>query len=406
MHYIILMVLIGLVSACSYKPLDNIPLMNDVFNTSTKPVSKPRQNVYNTKPVIQRKKYKVALFLPLEANSVPIKKAALSLLNAARLAYKEVKNPYMELIIYPTDGTNNTIAPAAQRAVHDKIDLIIGPLLSPSVVAIRRYTEAAGIPMLAFSNDQKSVNGGLSYLLSYLPEQNVSNIVNYAIENGHSQFGIFASNTPYGKRISDIYQQEVNGRKGRVTNAVYFNENSADFYEKAKEISEIELRPSATQPTSWSAIMFADRASLMMQTVPLLTRYNVSFKNSLILGTGIWNDPRILEIEELDGAVFAAPNHKTIKIFQTRYAKMFQEKALTIASLSYDAVALASGLIKQYPNDAFSVKNITNPNGFTGVGGIFRFRNDGLSERGLSILQIKDRKFKVIIPAPDTFIGS
>ncbi len=413
MQYCILMILAVLLSACSAVNTNNFPSANDIFGQGnnqgnkkpTPPVPVYPNQTHNTIPV-QPKKYKIALFLPIHSASVPIKQAAISLLNAAQLAHKEINSPHMELIVYPIDDSDNTIIPAAERAVQDKIDLIIGPLLSPSVVTVRRYTEPAKIPMLAFSNDQTTVEGGYSYLISYLPEQNIANIVNYAVSQGHKNFGIFASNTPYGKRVGDTFIQEVTARSGRVTNAVYFTENAPNFFEKVKEVTEFDIRQTDTTPTSWSSILLPDRATLMMQTLPLFSRYHIDFKKSLILGTGIWNDPRILDIEELNGAVFAAPNRTTLQIFENRYQAMFKQKPTTIASLSYDAIALAAGLIRQYPHNPFDINHITNPNGFNGVGGIFRFRSDGLSERGLSILRIENKKFNTVIPAPDTFAGS
>ncbi len=411
-HYCMTLIIAVLLSACSY--INSHVDTNHTNHTSGGTFDNHQQHIPQPSPIDsqqltsipENKHYKIALFLPIKSSSVPIKTAALSLLNAARLAHQEINTKNMDLIVYPIDDTNETIIPAAERAVQDKVDLVIGPLLSPSVVTTRRYTEAAGIPMIALSNDQTAVNGGLSYLLSYLPEQNIANIVDYAFSQGHKDFGLFASNTPYGKRVGDTLIQEVNSRNGNVTKSVYFTENSADFYEKAKEVTEFDSRLSAETPTSWTSILLPDRATLMMHALPLLSRYNVNLKKSLLLGTGIWDDPRILEVEELDGAVFAAPNRTTLNIFETRYQEAYKEKPTTIASLGYDAVALVAGLIKRYPNNPFDIANITNPNGFTGVGGIFRFRKDGLSERGLSILRIQNKRFNLVIPAPDTFSGS
>lgn len=400
-----------LLSACSGNDLNVFSSNADIWGNSQ--TTQP-QKTHQTQPEIpisnqpfnKNKIYKVALLLPIKSGFVHIKQASLSLLNAAKLAHQELKEPRISLVVYPTDGTANTDKPVAQRIVDDKIDLIIGPLLAPSVVTTRHYSEPAGIPMLALSNDQTAVNGGFSYLLSYLPEQNIANIVNYAVSKGHKNFALMSSNNPYGKRVGDTFTQEVAIRNKRITNSVYFTENSSDFYTKARELAETDIRPSPQTPTSWSSVLFTDKASVMMRILPLLARYNVDFKKSLILGTGIWDDPRILEIEELQGAVFTAPNQRTLKLFEVRYQNMFQSKPITIASLAYDAVALAVGLVRKYPDNPFDVSHITNPNGFSGVGGIFRFRNDGLSERGLSVVRINGKKFDVVIPAPDTFSGS
>jgi hypothetical protein len=71
-----------------------------------------------------------------------------------------------------------------------------------------------------------------------------------------------------------------------------------------------------------------------------------------------------------------------------------------IATLAYDAVALSTTLatIGDYSNKA-----ITNPRGFSGIDGIFRFNSGGLAERGLAILEIRDNNFTILDAAPSFF---
>ena len=80
---------------------------------------------------------------------------------------------------------------------------------------------------------------------------------------------------------------------------------------------------------------------------------------------------------------------------------------LRLSSLAYDATALAS-VIAKTATDAqpYTTSAITNPRGFAGIDGIFRFRADGLSERGLAILEIRSGRAKVVDPAPTAFITS
>ena len=51
----------------------------------------------------------------------------------------------------------------------------------------------------------------------------------------------------------------------------------------------------------------------------------------------------------------------------------------------------------------FSEQILTNTSGFAGIDGIFRFRADGTSERGLSVLQVAPGGGRVISPAPKSF---
>jgi len=49
---------------------------------------------------------------------------------------------------------------------------------------------------------------------------------------------------------------------------------------------------------------------------------------------------------------------------------------------------------------------LTNPSGFAGIDGVFRFRNDGTSQRGLAILRVTPSGGQVIAPALRTFSAS
>ena len=52
---------------------------------------------------------------------------------------------------------------------------------------------------------------------------------------------------------------------------------------------------------------------------------------------------------------------------------------------------------------AYSEKVLTNPSGFIGVDGAFRFRANGINERGLAIYEITHGAAQVIEPAPKNF---
>ena len=55
------------------------------------------------------------------------------------------------------------------------------------------------------------------------------------------------------------------------------------------------------------------------------------------------------------------------------------------------------------PGQRFSAAAITDPNGFNGVDGIFRFLRDGTIQRGLAIIEANGSGFSVLRPAPRTF---
>lgn len=66
-------------------------------------------------------------------------------------------------------------------------------------------------------------------------------------------------------------------------------------------------------------------------------------------------------------------------------------------------MALAGHLARLKPGGDFSAEAITNPTGWSGVDGIFRFLPDGRSERALAVIEIQAARNTVVSPAPGTF---
>jgi hypothetical protein len=76
------------------------------------------------------------------------------------------------------------------------------------------------------------------------------------------------------------------------------------------------------------------------------------------------------------------------------------------ATLSYDAVALVAALVKTQGASRFSETILTNPSGFSGIDGLFRFRQDGTNERGLAVHRISGNGSTIISPPPRAFSAS
>lgn len=95
------------------------------------------------------------------------------------------------------------------------------------------------------------------------------------------------------------------------------------------------------------------------------------------------------------------------KKFEDKYSQTYGQKPPRLSSMAYDATALAAVLARtgfqQAGRPAFDRAALTNPNGFAGMDGIFRFGTDNLVERGLAVLEIRHRRIVEIDPAPKTF---
>jgi len=121
------------------------------------------------------------------------------------------------------------------------------------------------------------------------------------------------------------------------------------------------------------------------------------------LGTGVWNDARVLKLPQLQGAWFSAPDNSGFNAFAERYRAKFNSEPARLATLAYDAATLAAALARSGGPDPFNQAALTNVSGFNGADGVFRFRADGTNERGLAVMEIGDGAAKVISPAPRSF---
>lgn len=71
--------------------------------------------------------------------------------------------------------------------------------------------------------------------------------------------------------------------------------------------------------------------------------------------------------------------------------------------MAYDAGALVAALVKTQGAQRFTEQILTNSSGFAGVDGVFRFRPEGINERGLAVLCVAPGGGQVISPAPKSF---
>ena len=109
-----------------------------------------------------------------------------------------------------------------------------------------------------------------------------------------------------------------------------------------------------------------------------------------LLGSGLWDIPDIGSEPALVGGWFASSPPEARLDFERRYSATYGHNPPRLASLGYDAAALAA-VLARLPSggEPFSQQAILNPSGFTGVDGLFRFTPGGLVQRGLAVLQVE-----------------
>jgi ABC-type branched-subunit amino acid transport system substrate-binding protein len=336
---------------------------------------------------------RVALVLPLSAQG-NAGVAAQSMKNAAEMALAEFKSPNIQLLVKDDGGTPQGAQAGAQQAISEGAEIIIGPLFAQSVSAVGQVARARNIPVIAFSTDASVAARGV-YLLSFLPETDVYRIVDFAVARGKRSFAALLPDNAYGTVVEAAFQQEVSRRGGRVLALEKYPLDSNRMAEAIRRVGQ-----AANQV---DAIFIPDGADAVPQVVQALAASGVNLKRLQLLGTGLWDDPRIFSTAALDGGWYAAPESTGFRNFSGRYRARYGQDPVRTATLAYDAVALVAALVKTQGSQRFSEQALTNASGFAGIDGIFRFRPEGPNERGLAVLRVTPSGGQVISPAPGSF---
>ena len=339
---------------------------------------------------------KVGVILPLSAAG-NAGLAGQAMRNAAEMALAEFNAPNIQLLMKDDAGTSEGARIAAEQAVAEGAEIIVGPLFAQSVGVVGQIARTRNIPVIAFSTDTNAATRGV-YLLSFLPESDVQRIVQYASANGKRSYAALIPDNPYGAVVEAAFKQDVARRNSRIIALERYPHDKAAMAGPVANVAKAAARA--------DAMFIPDGGDAVPDVVQALAAGGMT-KKIQYLGTGLWDDPRIFATQALNGGWYAAPDAAGFRNFSARYAARFKIQPVRTATLAYDAIALVAALVKtQSPQQRFSAEVLTNPSGFAGIDGLFRFRADGTNERGLAVLRVTPSGPQTIAPAPRSFASS
>ncbi len=338
---------------------------------------------------------RVGIILPFTSSSAPTRALAASMMKAAQLAMFDSGNRNILLITADEGNGGAGAAAAAQQLLSQGAEVIVGPLFGPSVSAVAPIARDRAVPVLAFSTE-KDVAGNGAYLLSFLPQNEITRVISYAASKGHKQFAALAPQTAYGDVAKDAFIQSVAAAKGNVVDVERYPPNAGAVATPASTVAK----------SGADAVLIAQGGVILRAIAPTLSLEGASRDKVKLLGTGLWDDDaQVMRDGSLQGSWYAAPAPKGDAEFAEKYRAAFGTAPAQLASLAYDAVSLVALLSSGAPYHRFTRGALMDPNGFSGVNGIFRFKADGTSERGLAVLEVNSAGPVVVSPAPTTFLG-
>jgi ABC-type branched-subunit amino acid transport system substrate-binding protein len=332
--------------------------------------------------------HKIGLLLPL---SGPHETLGKGMLQAAEMALFETGSSSVTLL--PQDTTQGAHL-AALKALDEGAELLLGPIFAAEVESIKPLLHGRNVNLISFSTDQ-NVADNRTFILGFLPSQQIERVALFAKEKGLSKIAALTPDDQYGHLVDHTLKRLQSHGDIQLLGITHYTK--ADLLEgnpgNTRLVEEIELY----KTKGLDALLIPEGGENLVHLMRILKPL-LPLK---ILGSGQWDTPETFQntITGLEGGLFASTFPQERQNFEARFQKTYGSLPPRIATLAFDATALAINLADR----GYTLQNLTFSEGFSGIDGLFRLTPLGLNERALVILEVTPSGFKPLSTAPDSF---
>lgn len=365
---------------------------------------------------------RVGLLLPQSGSAAA---AGNAMLNAARLAVETACPARVAVTPFDTQGTAEGAAVAANQALASGASVLLGPLLTAETEAVSPLAAAAGVPVLAFTNDRRRA-GGSTWVLGALPQVEVARVIGWARDQGATRIAVLVPDNAGGQAVLEAARAET-ARLGvaLVREATYppggapvagvqavtdfgsrYGAIEAEIRRLRQEDSRdarariAELQKRQPPPPPYDAILLADQGERLQLVSSLLAYHFGGRGDARLLGTALVGQDRAAWDEgSLAGTVFAGPDPTQREAFAAAYAQRNGGQPGALAAIAHQAVELVCTIAREdAPN--LSPASLARAEGFAVTAGPVRLLPDGTSARPLALFKIQRGSVEVVEPAP------
>lgn len=400
--------LLSLTGCAPWSPLAPTPVPQNTAPRLPAPTPPLPQEAQIAPTPATAKEVRIGVLLPLTGDASTLGNA---LLDAAMLGLFDKYNSMPEhqkptkVVLLPkdTEGTAKGAALAAKSALDEGAGLFIGPLFADEVKAVAPAARKAGVSILSFSNSPEVAGNG-THLFGFLPQQQVARVMAHAYSRDLQKIGVLVPSNAYGELVAQAVRESALRANHTLVGIEFYPPGGQDVDVEIQRL--LRSGPQNSRP-EMDAILIAEGGDKLSHIINRLEVFGISNKNTQLLGTGLWDDPALLANPKLAGGWFAGAPLVSSTTFDKRFESQYGYRAPRLASLAYDAVALAVTLAVMSPDTRFSGTLLTNPNGYIGpANGIFRLTSQGLIERSLAVIELTPRGFREAVPAARSFINN
>jgi ABC-type branched-subunit amino acid transport system substrate-binding protein len=332
-------------------------------------------------------RHRVALLVPMSGANGAVGQ---SIANATTMALLDTNADNLRITTYDTTGGARA---AAQRALAEGNQLILGPLLSEDVSQVLAEARPAKVPLITFSNDSAVASPDV-FVMGQAPEQSIQRTVDYARARGAARFAAIVPEGEYGQRAAAAFRASVVTNGGTVAGIETYARGNTSIVSAATRLAH---------SGGFDTVLIADGARLASQAATALRPRGAAAVQ--LLGTELWSgESEITRAAALRGAWFSAISDGRFKRFSDSYKTRFGAQPYRVSTLGYDAVLLALRIAKEWkPGKSFPTAKLRDEGGFLGLDGAFRFGRNGVVERAMEVREVRNGQVVIVEPAPAAF---
>lgn len=372
--------------------------------------------------------FRVGMLLPLSGAA---SKHGQGLKNASMMALEDINNPNLILQYYDTQSTPSGARIAAENAIRQRANLIIGPLMSTEVKAIAGETIYQGVPVIAFSTAQEVLQPTV-YTMGLLVEEQVSRIVGYAAAQGRRRLALLIPDNSTGNAVAKAAVKAAQKNGIEVTAIGYYRPEDSDFSGIIKEMTNygqrhaqvmrlkaglkaradagdsqaaFELKKLTTKEgigdLGFDAVLIPESGAKLTSAISMFAYYDAAYPEVQFLGTSVWETGKFNHETVMQKSWYPTISRAHSAYFAGKYNQIFSERPSSLYSFAYDAVALANEISRRGTDNIN--QTITSPDGYFGINGAFRFFEDGTNQHSLDIVEIRPEGNTVVDSGPRKF---
>ena len=321
----------------------------------------------------------VAILLPLSGKLADIGRP---MLRAAQLSLLAPGAP--DLIIKDTEGSPDQAAQMARDAIAEGAKIILGPVTSPETAQVGQVARAAGIPVLAFTNDQTVSQPGV-WTLGITPSQQVRRLVEAAKDANKLPIVALLPDDDFGRAMGDELTRLM-AADGQPPPSIRMHGPGTQAVNQV--VADVTSTMLPGEPPPFGAILLGTYGKDLKAFADAFAANHINRSKVQILGPGLWSDPASGS-SVLTGAWFAVPDPDARRNMVRDFQAKFKEPAPPRADLAHDAASIARVLTVK---GRLTTDGLTQPAGFTGVDGWFALQPDGQVRRGLALFRVDQGK--------------